>query len=130
LGIKQIISIVQDPDYVHLLEEHGIVAISAPWATAAMVENYLDRPGVAELFEIGAGEASLIGVFVPEHAAVAGKMIRDINVPRECVVAAVIRGKRFVVPHGDTQIEVGDHVVFVGPAKAIKQAMNVFMLKK
>lgn len=129
MGILQVIAIVQDPDYVGLLEENGVVAISAPWATAAIVENYLDRPGVAELFEIGTGVASLIGVIVPESARVAGKHIHEIDIPTECVVAAVIRGKEFVVPRGNTRIETGDHVVFVGPTSAIKKAHDTFMIK-
>jgi amino acid transporter len=128
LGISQVIAIIQHPDYIALLEENGIVAISAPWATAAMVENYLDRPGVADLFEIGTGAASLVGVIVPEGARVADRMIRELDIPQECVVAAVIRGKQFVVPRGDTAIEVGDHVVFVGPAGAIKNAHESFLL--
>jgi Trk K+ transport system NAD-binding subunit len=129
LGISQVVAIIQHPDYIALLEENGIVAISAPWATAAMVENYLDRPGVADLFEIGTGAASLVGVIVPEGARVANRMIRELDIPQECVVAAVIRGKQFVVPRGDTGIEVGDHVVFVGPAAAIKRAHESFLLR-
>jgi len=46
-----------------------------------------------------------------------------------CVVAAVIRGKKFVVPRGGTTIAVGDHVVFVGPASAIKDAQDLFLVK-
>lgn len=130
MGIAQVIAIVQDPDYIPLLKENGVVAISAPWATAAMVENFLDRPGVAELFEIGTGVASLVGVIVPEKARVAGKLIRNIDIPEECVVAAIIRGKDFVVPRGNTKIEAGDHVVFVGPTSAIKNAQDRFMLKQ
>jgi len=94
-----------------------------------MVENYLDRPGVAELFEISSGVASLVGMIVPEKAKVAGKLIRDIDIPKNCVVAAVVRGKEFVVPRGETKIKVGDHVVFVGPATDIKEAQDFFMLK-
>ncbi|MEM9187933.1 MAG: amino acid permease [Myxococcota bacterium] len=130
LGMQQVIAIVQEPEYSDLLEEKGIVAISAPWATAALVENYLDRPGVAELFEIEAGIANLVGVYVPEQAEVAGKIIQEIAIPKECVVAAVIRGKAFVVPRGHTNIEVGDHVIFVGPASAIKDAQEMFLVTK
>lgn len=130
LGIPQVIAIIQDPDYMSLLEEKEIVTISVPWSTAAMVENYLDRPGVAQLFEIGRGVASLLGVTVSEKATVVGKVIREINVPKECVVAAVIRGKDFVVPRGDTQIVVNDHVIFVGPVSAIKKAQDIFSVKK
>lgn len=126
LGMKQVIAIVQEADYLSLLEENGIVGISGPWATAAMVENFLDRPGVAQLFEIGTGVASLLGVTVAEGAQVVKKLIREIEIPYESVVAAVIRGKKFVVPRGDTQIEVGDRVIFVGPTPAIKKAQDTF----
>jgi Trk K+ transport system NAD-binding subunit len=129
LGMPRVMAIVQDPDYLPLLEESGVVAISAPWATAAMVENFLDRPGVAQLFEIGTGVASLVGITVDEDARVAGHHIRDIDFPKQCVVAAVIRGKEFVVPRGDASIEVGDRVIFVGPAPAIKAARDVIQQK-
>ena len=128
LGVKRVIAIVQDPDYMALLEENGVVGISAPWATAAQVENYIDRPGVADLFEIGTGVASLMGVVVPDEARVAGKQIKDIDIPKECVVAAVIRGKKFVVPRGDTTIQAQDEVVFVGTTAAISKAHDYFQL--
>lgn len=126
IGIPQVIAIIQDPDYISLLEEKGIVTISVPWSTAAMVENYLDRPGVAQLFEIGHGVASLLGVTVSGKAMVIGKVIREIEIPKECVVAAVIRGNDFVVPRGETQIIANDHVIFVGPVSAIKKAQEIF----
>ncbi len=127
LGMKRVIAIVQDPEYVSLLESHDIVAISAPWSTAGLVENYLDRPGVAELFEIESGTAHLIGVIVPKQGSVAGKRIRDLQIPAESVVAAVIRDHVFVVPRGDTMIEEGDHVVFVGPVAAVQEARDAFL---
>jgi len=126
LGMPRVMAIVRDSDYLPLLEAEGVVSIAAPWATAAMVENYLDRPGVSELFEIGTGVASLVGVMIPERARVAGQEIRSLAIPGECVVAAVIRGKEFVVPRGSTTIEVGDEVVFVGPATAVQQARERF----
>jgi Trk K+ transport system NAD-binding subunit len=95
-----------------------------------MVENYLDRPGVAQLFEIGRGVASLVGVTVQGTSRVAGKKIREIDIPQECVVAAVIRGRDFVVPRGETTIFPDDRVVFVGPASAIRRAQEIFTLKQ
>ncbi|MEX0600663.1 MAG: amino acid permease, partial [Rhodothermales bacterium] len=126
LGIDRVIAIVRDPDYVDLLEASGVECISAPYATAAMVENYLDRPGVAELFELETGIASLIDMVVPEEALVVGRTIQDIDIPEECVVAAVIRGDEFVVPRGKTEIHGGDRVVFVGPSGAIRTARDIF----
>lgn len=130
LGMQRVIAIVTQQEYRDLIEDKGIATISAPWATAALVENYLDRPGVAELFEISGGIANLVGVYVPENAKVADQTIKDIAIPNECVVAAVVRGKKFVVPRGRTVIESGDHVIFVGTASAIKDAQDLFLEKR
>lgn len=130
LGIKRVIAIARDPDYVALMEDSGIVCISAPYATAAMVENHLDRPGVAELFEIETGIASLIDMQISEGARVVGEQIKDIDIPDQCVVAAVIREGDFVVPRGGTEIRAGDHVVFVGPSAAVQAAHGIFSTER
>ncbi len=130
LGIRRVIAIARDPDYVSLMEDSGIVCISAPYATAAMVENYLERPGVAALFEVGTGVASLIDMEVPEGAEVVGRRIQEIGIPKQCVVAAVIRGDAFVVPRGSTEIHGGDHVVFVGPGEAVQTAHDIFSAER
>lgn len=126
MGIKHVIAIARDPSYISLLEDNGIVCISAPYATAAMVENYLDRPSVADLFEIESGVASLIDIEVPKTGRVVGQKIQEIDIPDQCVVAAVIRDQEFVVPRGQTEINAGDHVVFVGPSQAIQAAHKIF----
>ncbi|MCG2590623.1 amino acid permease [Rhodohalobacter sulfatireducens] len=126
LGIKRVIAIARDPDYVSLLEDSGIVCISAPYATAAMVENYLDRPVMADLFEIEGGVANLIDVEVPGDGAVVGMEIQQIDIPEECVVAAIIRDEEFVVPRGKTIIQKEDHVVVVGPEGSISKAHKIF----
>jgi len=126
MGIDRVIAIARDPDYVSLMEDSGIVCISAPYATSAMVENYLDRPGVADLFEIETGVASLIDMEVPDGAEVIGRKIMDIDIPEQCVVAAIIRGDEFVVPRGQTEVCGGDHVVFVGPSDAVQTAHSIF----
>ena len=65
-----------------------------------------------------------------EKAQVVEKSIRDIEIPNECVVAAIIRGNDFVVPRGGTVIKTADHVIFVGSIKAIKKAQEIFSIKK
>jgi len=126
LGVERVIAIVGDGNYVPLLEENDIVCIRAPYATAAMVENHLDRPEVADLFEIESGVASLMDMKVPDGGSVVGRVIQDIAVPDDCVVAALIRDEQFVVPRGGTEIQAGDHVVFVGPDEAIQAAHDMF----
>jgi amino acid transporter/Trk K+ transport system NAD-binding subunit len=130
LKLEKVIAIVQNHEYTQLLEQNNVVVVNAPWATAAMVENILDNPVLAQLFEFGIGAASLLEVSVPKNAKVNGNFIRDIDIPKGCLIAAIIRDNQFVVPRGDTNIEVDDRVIFIGPASAIKKAFDIFMLKK
>ena len=130
LNLEKVIAIVQDSEYTNLLEQNNVVVVNAPWATAAMVENILDNPVLAQLFEFGIGAASLLEVSVPENAIVNGKIIRDIDIPKGWLIAAIIRDGQFVVPRGATSIEVDDRVIFIGPASAIKKAFDTFKLKK
>jgi amino acid transporter/Trk K+ transport system NAD-binding subunit len=130
LKIEKVVAIVQNHEYTQLLEQNDVVVVNAPWATAAMVENILDNPVLAQLFEFGIGAASLLEVSVAENAKVIGGLIKDIEIPKGCLIAAIIRDKQFVVPRGVTRIEVDDRVIFIGPASAIKKAFDLFMLKK
>jgi len=129
LNVDPVIALVQEPDYMALLEENNIVAISTHKASAIMIENYLERPDVAELFEIGKGEGGLAGVLVKENAKVIGESIQNIALSRDCIVAAVIRDKHFLVPRGDTEICQGDRVLFAGLTPAIKKAREMFMVE-
>ncbi|NBC65266.1 MAG: hypothetical protein GVY07_06320, partial [Bacteroidetes bacterium] len=58
--------------------------------------------------------------------AVVGLEIQQIDVPDECVIAAVIRDENFVVPRGKTIIQKQDHVVVVGPEGSISKAHKIF----
>jgi amino acid transporter/Trk K+ transport system NAD-binding subunit len=130
LKLEKVIAIVQNHEYTQLLEQNNVVVVNAPWATAAMVENILDNPVLAQLFEFGIGAASLLEVSVPKNAKVNGEVIKDVDIPKGCLIAAIIRDNQFVVPRGNTSIEVDDRVIFIGPASAIKKAFDTFMLKK
>ena len=130
LGLEKVIAIVQEPEYTTLLETNNVTAISAPWATAAMVENLLDRPGLAQLYEFGMGAASLLDAQVPSDATAAGKQILELQLPKDCLIAGILRDNDFVVPHGKTVIRAADRVVFIGKALAIRKAADMVTATK
>lgn len=50
---------------------------------------------------------------VADGAPVVNKQIREISWPLESVIAAVRRGDRLVVPHGETELRAGDRLTIV-----------------
>ena len=66
-------------------------------------------------------------MIVPGGSHVGDRPIRELDIPEECVIAAIIRDNKFVVPRGDTVIEENDQVYFIGPAAAIRDACDMFI---
>lgn len=58
------------------------------------------------------GAAVLDVYLVPESRAV-GVSIRDLNVPEDVVIAAVLRDGKLVTPRGSTVFQAGDHVYLI-----------------
>ncbi|MCL6567262.1 MAG: CBS domain-containing protein, partial [Acidobacteriia bacterium] len=46
----------------------------------------------------------------PKAKAV-GRAVRELELPRECILVSIRRGPRALIPHGDTQLKEGDLVV-------------------
>jgi len=48
-----------------------------------------------------------------------GKAVRDLNLPAECVLAAVIRKGQLIIPHSDTVLQPADEVLAVVHASQV-----------
>jgi amino acid transporter/mannitol/fructose-specific phosphotransferase system IIA component (Ntr-type) len=56
----------------------------------------------------------------------AGLRIRDVNMHERCLIAFMTREENMIVPHGDTILEIGDHLTLVGEAEAVVQMRHLF----
>ena len=52
-------------------------------------------------------------VTIQPGAFCAGKRIKDIQWPRDCLIASLRHGRRTIIPHGNTQLAAGDVLVIV-----------------
>ena len=73
----------------------------------------LQREGEVRLGTMGKGQVAVEEVIVTRAGMLAGKRIREIRWPHDCVVATIRRGGEVLIPNGDTIIEAGDRLVVV-----------------
>lgn len=52
-------------------------------------------------------------VTIQPGALCAGKMIKEIDWPEDCLIASLRRGRQTIIPNGDTQLSAGDIMVIV-----------------
>lgn len=55
--------------------------------------------------------AEFVELTVNHEGRVVGRAIKDLGLPKECVLVSIHRGRGLVLPHGDTVLQPGDRVV-------------------
>lgn len=62
------------------------------------------------------GNIVVVSADLKETSPAAGRMVKDIHLPGECVLAAIVRDDHILLPSGTTRLEAGDTVIGVaGP---------------
>jgi trk/ktr system potassium uptake protein len=56
---------------------------------------------------------------------VVGKKIRDLKLPRDCLVTALFRGSTIMIPSGQDEILEGDELLVIGPTETIERIDKV-----
>lgn len=80
---------------------------------ARMVAEEMTMGDMMTLLKLNGGQYSLVEREVEATSPSVGKMIRDITLPVECVLVAIIRGNDLVLPKGDTTLLAGDKIVAI-----------------
>ena len=63
------------------------------------------------ILQFEGGNVRLVEVTLAENAPVVDRAIRDLDIPRDATIVAVVRGEHVVMPRGDTVFESGDEVL-------------------
>lgn len=121
MGVKQSIVLIHRPDYASIVQRMGFDHVLSPRVvTAKHVLTHLRERDVRAISILGAG-AEVIEVTVGPGAAIAGKRLREVKLPRGSLLCAIIRGGEMRVPHGDDHAQPGDTVIAIALKKAVKE---------
>jgi trk system potassium uptake protein TrkA len=89
------------------------VAVSTPRAMVATVEGAIDVGHLVRMLELRQGRSEVAKLTLGATHALVGQRIRDIRLPDETVLAAIVRTGAVIVPPSDHILAVGDEMVFV-----------------
>ena len=87
------------------------VAVSTPHQLTAMVEEAVSVGTLVKLLSLGDSGVALEEVTLAASSPVVGKLVSEIEIPRNATMVAIVRNRQVIVPHGDTRLVVGDEVV-------------------
>jgi trk system potassium uptake protein TrkA len=73
------------------------------------------------LLKLRKGEYSLIEEKVHPLSLAVNKNLREMQIPDECVLVAIIRKNKLLIPHGDTVLHPADEVLALVHASQLGQ---------
>ena len=109
-------------------EQWGVdVAVSKPRLMAALVEEAVTVGDLVRLMTFRQGEANLVEITLPGTAPYVGHPVRDVPLPRDAALVAILRGRRVLAPSPDDPLEAGDELIFVCTADVEDQVQAVIL---
>jgi trk system potassium uptake protein TrkA len=125
LGIRRIITRVSKADNRRLFERVGIdVALSARGAATASVLHQIEGGTSSLLAVLEEGEGRILEFEVPP--ALHGKPLRELSLPRDSIVGAILRGSGAIVPRGIDHLQAGDHLLIFCTRAAVDDVRAFF----
>ena len=120
-GVPRTIARVNNPRTAWLFDRkfHVDVAVNQADILSNLIAEEMSMGDMVTLLKLRRGQYSLVEEKIPAGAKAIGIAIKDLRLPDECVIAAIIRKGEIVIPRGITQFEEGDEVLaVVGPEAA------------
>jgi trk system potassium uptake protein len=116
-AVRRVVARVNDPANEWLFTEAwGVdVAVSTPRILAAMVEEAVSVGDLVRLLTLRQGQANLVELTLPQGTPLAGRPVRELQLPRDAALVTILRGGRVIVPQPDDPLEGGDELLFVAP---------------
>jgi len=113
--VPRIIARVNNPKNAWMFTpEMGIdVALNQPDMMAHLIAEEMSLGDMMTLLKLRKGQYALVEEKVHPTALAVGKAIRDLMLPPECVLAAVIRKGNLIIPRGDVVLQSADEVLAV-----------------
>ncbi|MBA2327006.1 MAG: TrkA family potassium uptake protein [Actinobacteria bacterium] len=112
-AVPRVIARVNHPKNEWMFNENwGVdLSVSTPHLITALVEEAVTVGRLVRILQFEGGQARLVEVTLADDSPVVDKSLKEVGVPRDATVVAVVRAEHVVMPRGDTVFEAGDEVL-------------------
>lgn len=111
---KKTIARVNNPKNIVMFKNLGIDnTVCSTQVIANMIENSLDKEDYQIISTFERGAMILAELCMKEGNPWCNRPVRELSLPKECVMVSILRGDNVIYPRGDTVINTSDKVVII-----------------
>lgn len=128
-GAKLVVALVNDSSLIGLIAPMGIDAYVNPRSTTvSSILRYVRHGRIRAVYSIGDGEAEVIEAQVLGTSMIAGRTVRDSELPEATIIGLIRKGDRVIVPKGDTRLAEGDVLTIFAMPDQVAEVERLFQV--
>jgi trk system potassium uptake protein TrkA len=125
--VGRTIARVNNPKHSEIFQKLGIdITVSPTRSILSLIEAELPSFRFVQLMTLKNAGLEIVELRVPQDSPVAGKLLRDIHLPRSGNLVLIIRDKQFVTPAADTQLLPNDDVFALVNREGEEELRKIF----
>ena len=127
LGAKKTIVRVARNEYIELMEKVGVdVVLSSRLLSAGEVLRFVRKGGIVSVSLLEGAQAEALEIIVAAGSEVEGKALRNIKLPQECLICAIVHNNEAIIPNGDTVLHADDRIILFVKSELVKTTVPMF----
>jgi len=125
--VGRTIARLNNPKHTEIFQRLGIdITVSPTRAILSLIEAELPSSRYVPLMTLKSAGLEIIELRIPAESPIAGKMLRDVNLPRTGNIALIIRDKQFITPTAETQLMPNDEIFALVNREGEEALRNAF----
>lgn len=112
-GVPRAIALANDPDNTEIFEKLGVSAFSTTQIVGSLIEQRASLEQILNLLPVGEGKVNVTEIVLGSDSPVIGKLLKDVDLPENALIAVVIRDNQPMVPRGGNDLQADDRVVLI-----------------
>lgn len=126
-GVRKTIADVENIDYIQMAEGLDIGSVlNKKTITASYIYQMLLDASVLNVRNLTNADAEIVEFMATESSRITRRKIRDLSLPLDANIGAIVRAGEGLLVNGDTQVIPGDQVVVFCKNQAIRQLERFF----
>jgi trk system potassium uptake protein len=128
-NVQRAIARINNPRHAWLYDPklfHVDVALNQADLMARLIAEEMSLGDMMTLLKLRRGRYSLVEEKIPPGAPAGGKAIKDLGLPENCVITAIIRHGELVLPQGSTVLNPDDEVLAVTDPQGAEKLSALF----
>lgn len=126
-NVPRVLALVNDPDHEETFNELGVTALAPTRMLSRLLEQQMAFEDIEQLIPVGEGRINVTEVVIDAESPVVGMALRDIPMPDESLISAILRGGRPMIPGGATILRERDRVVVISLPENHNEVVGVLV---